>query len=509
MNIISLVLSIAVSSYNFPNENIDLVNSKSIVEFGGLNLSHTDEANYDGNTIKVVRKTQISNKFCFDGKSIKIEEENSSFLIDTNNMLSSCSGNACTLEKRVQFDDDLSYQINMEGYVYDNLVFIPIGNDFSIKLSNHYLISNNNIIIPAKKIIVDQLENNIYNITPIYDNEELSLHNVEFPCLSIANIEVDESINTGIQDKYYIDGTTYEYNNDTLLVGKDKLQIVSNNGSLIDTNYISAINISNISFKKYVETNLNEYYVIPSQYILNAKLNIRRKSYTFTKPNLKLMKVNNNIDFMNLNGISSLSTTQIATASSTLDNLSFDVTSYIQSGNQNGTNLLLKGSSGVAGFSTFYSKESNINNIEFEYLIQTSNLGNAPSYEELESFPNCLAYALQRNVAQEDYNNPITPFTLQYFYNIVDRYCNFRQLAAYNSPILPNERRIAFVFSSNEYHFITQVSEGGWAGKQGGAGVNYDPHPNPSDGVLFNLMITRSLENVDINPKIYYLAIRD
>ena len=208
----------------------------------------------------------------------------------------------------------------------------------------------------------------------------------------------------------------------------------------------------------------------------------------------------NSPTYPNINGTATISKSLIglvtlSSSYSTLD-ISDEVNAVISSSSTTSLNILLAGTANN-GTCYLYRATDGISNRPYFY-IEYDNYGIAPAYWETfsENF-NCFAYALGRDYMSTGLTNFASNLDDALGQTLIDinslanialpliRYQfsnNAVQISTYDSVISSNQRRVAFRVSVNnsgkyddDYHFVIQCADGGWACKYGTSPSTYYP----------------------------------
>ena len=274
--------------------------------------------------------------------------------------------------------------------------------------------------------------------------------------------------NNYINNKYYMDGYPDTYNSNPLMVGTSLLLDPYGNNIVYRTVF-----------------GLNLYSFPNAAYIINAGLSVEKESGLLN--GIACYKANN-ISYSNINGTASFSESYIGYSYVNSNHFDFDLTSEIVSSlnsNNYNLNIVLKG---IDNYKTcnLYSV-SGVGHCPCLY-VEYNLYGNAPDYSSLSwlTSSNCLGFVRKLNqiiditpsIYQDLGNTHVNSTVMQtiVFNTIANNFgpSYTRILAAYNSIIYPNERRIACrlkLDDSNRYagdfHFVCQCSDGSWAAKLG------------------------------------------
>lgn len=410
-----------------------------------------------------------------------------------------------------------SRQIDFSIYT-DNLVlkqkedayfFVDDANVAIFQVSNYYLLDSVGNMTFKIKVDVKESEKGKYDFSITLDDEFLDYENIVYPVNLVGGITYSLTTQSDlIRDKTIVKDTYEGYDTDILTIAKQKYYFFQNTPVYLSEYH--SYSILELNFDELTGSNIT---------VLDAKLYLNRYQSN-VNAKLPLSEITTS-EFDSIDGFTSYSKTLISQPTVNSENVVYDITDEIEEHVYNeDTTLLLElspqfiflGTSNLK-YMNFISENADEYNspyftIDVYGTITTSSYGSAPSYTANSSTNlNCFNYALRRSDGFLNISSPSGTIefneiqvTELYFYRVVvpsvlytilqQSFYNARILTSGYAEIQSFEYRIALRVGnivnwtgngfytepdndgpydglSDDFHFLIQLSDGSWGGKQG------------------------------------------
>jgi hypothetical protein len=339
--------------------------------------------------------------------------------------------------------------------------------------------------------------------------DDSSLASINFPATVSTTIDFSHTnLASGtIRDKFFEQGTDYLVaDTNTITVGKSAIVAINEFGE----NY-------NPVYKGVYELTLPD--IDPSK-IIEAGLVLTRGSGVLSQ--ISACEITN-LSYDYVNGQSSLEISYSASSAILGNKFTLDLTSSVSESLESGSNCLTLLLAGTEDY-----KLANIKSVESAnypplfYVrydnIGTSRYGAATSYVAMnDASVNCFGYAAGVNdwltydtslyyisITEQTYYYSIVPAVMD---ELSEQNIESRALSTINSPIYPDERRIAFRVGNYEthifsdFHFMREHDDGTWSHKPGSTNsIHLNTGLNPDNVSWSNTIVYNS-------PIIYFAII--
>jgi hypothetical protein len=401
--------------------------------------------------------------------------------------------------------------------IEDTYYFVDTANVAIFQTSDYYLLDSTGNVSFKVDVEVHDLGKGIYGFSLTVDDEFLDDENIVFPVSLVGGVTYSlVSQNDVIRDKTIVKNTYEGYDTDIITVAKQTYYPFQNTPVYLSEYH--SYSILELNFDELIESNI---------VVLDAKLYLNRyQNNVNTK--LPLSEITT-LDFDSIDGFSTYSKTLISQPTINSENIVYDITDEVENHVSNDDNTLLLelspqfillGTSNLK-YMNFISENADEYNspyftIDVYESISTSSYGSAPSYYESSlSSLNCFNYSLRRDdgilvlssqtgiidfsniqISESYYDNIIIPSVLYTIYQ--QNLYHARLLTSGYSDIQTYEYRIAFRVGNiantsgdyfytepdgdgpynliDDFHFMIQLSDGSWAGKQGSLNSEQFPY---------------------------------
>ncbi len=445
------------------------------------------------------------------------------------------------------FSDELALK-NME----DTFYFVDAANVAIFQTSDYYLLDSTGNISFKVDVTVHDLGKDLYEFSLIVDDEFLDNENTVYPVSLIGGISYSLiSQNDVIRDKTIVKDTYEGYDTDILTVAKQRYYPFQNTPVYLSEYH--SYSILELNFDELTGSNIT---------VLDAKLYLNRYQSNVNSK-LPLSEITSS-DFDSIDGFSSYTKALISQPTINSENIVYDITDEVDNHVSNeDTKLLLElspqfillGTSNLK-YMNFISENADQYNspyftIDVYGLIINSNYGSAPSYYGSSSTNlNCFNYALRKIDGKLNISSPTGTIdfdgiqvTETYFYEVIipSVLYTIRQQSFYDTRILTSgyaniqtyEYRIAFRVGNivnttgngfytepdddgpydgvkDDFHFMIQLYDGRWAGKQGALPSEHFPYgdfPTTMSWKKYkNVLIYEYIDNFYDSATIYFVV---